>query len=100
MERRASETAHLIVGRTGKHLFLTDSDEGQPPLLLRMVDDGDDIKFRHDFLVHPIELSLCSKHVVIHLKIKVHVLMCRSALRSFKRRVAYANANFDRILCC
>lgn len=24
--------------------------------------------------------------------------LCRSALRSFKRRVAYANVNFDRIL--
>ncbi|URE41411.1 Putative serine esterase (DUF676) [Musa troglodytarum] len=65
LERRASETAHFIVGRTGKHLFLTDNDDGKPPLLLRMVDDCDDIKFR-------------------------------SALRSFKRRVAYANANFDR----
>ncbi|KAG1326521.1 putative lipase ROG1 [Cocos nucifera] len=67
LERRVSETAHLIVGRTGKHLFLTDNDDGRPPLLLRMVDDFDDIKFR-------------------------------SALRSFKRRVAYANANYDRIL--
>jgi Putative serine esterase (DUF676) len=46
LERRASETAHLIVGRTGKHLFLTDNDNGNPPLLLRMVDDSDDIKFR------------------------------------------------------
>ncbi|KQJ98504.1 hypothetical protein BRADI_3g37270v3 [Brachypodium distachyon] len=64
LERRASETAHLIVGRTGKHLFLTDSDDGRRPLLLQMVDDCDDIKFR-------------------------------SGLRSFKRRVAYANANFD-----
>ncbi|XP_010914117.1 uncharacterized protein [Elaeis guineensis] len=67
LERRASETAHLIVGRTGKHLFLTDSADGRPPLLLRMVDDCDDIKFR-------------------------------SALRSFKRRVAYANANYDHIV--
>uniref|UniRef100_A0A0D3H0V5 DUF676 domain-containing protein n=1 Tax=Oryza barthii TaxID=65489 RepID=A0A0D3H0V5_9ORYZ len=67
LERRASETAHLLVGRTGKHLFLTDNDDGRRPLLLQMVDDCDDIKFR-------------------------------SALRSFKRRVAYANANFDRIL--
>lgn len=24
--------------------------------------------------------------------------LCRSALRAFKRRVAYANANYDRIL--
>ncbi|KAG0466756.1 hypothetical protein HPP92_018336 [Vanilla planifolia] len=62
LERRASAAAHLIVGRTGKHLFLTDNDDGRPPLLLRMVDDCDDIK---------------------------------SALRTFKRRVAYANANYD-----
>ncbi|KAG0468411.1 hypothetical protein HPP92_017739 [Vanilla planifolia] len=64
LERRASAAAHLIVGRTGKHLFLTDNDDGRPPLLLRMVDDCDDIKFL-------------------------------SALRTFKRRVAYANANYD-----
>ncbi|KAG6511743.1 hypothetical protein ZIOFF_029820 [Zingiber officinale] len=67
LEQRASETAHFIVGRTGKHLFLTDKDDGKLPLLVRMVGDCDDIKFR-------------------------------SALRCFKRRVAYANANFDRIL--
>jgi hypothetical protein len=46
LERRASETAHLIVGRTGKHLFLTDNDDGRRPLLLRMVDDCDDLQFR------------------------------------------------------
>ncbi|XP_068647798.1 putative lipase C4A8.10 [Aristolochia californica] len=67
LERRASETAHWIVGRTGKHLFLTDSDDGKPPLLLQMVKDCDDIKFI-------------------------------SALRSFKRRVVYANANFDHMV--
>lgn len=67
LERRASETAHLIVGRTGKHLFLTDNDDGRRPLLLQMVQDHDDIKFR-------------------------------SGLRSFKRRVAYANANFDHMV--
>ncbi|WVZ92655.1 hypothetical protein U9M48_038702 [Paspalum notatum var. saurae] len=67
LERRASETAHLIVGRTGKHLFLTDNDDGRRPLLLRMVDDSGDLQFR-------------------------------SALRSFKRRVAYANANFDHMV--
>uniref|UniRef100_A0A804LW14 DUF676 domain-containing protein n=1 Tax=Zea mays TaxID=4577 RepID=A0A804LW14_MAIZE len=67
LERRASEAAHLIVGRTGKHLFLTDNDDGRRPLLLRMVDDSDDLQFR-------------------------------SALRSFKRRVAYANANFDHMV--
>lgn len=67
LEKRALETAHWIAGRTGKHLFLTDSDDGRPPLLLRMVDDSDGIKFR-------------------------------SALQSFKRRVAYANANFDHMV--
>ncbi|KAF8704479.1 hypothetical protein HU200_031433 [Digitaria exilis] len=67
LERRASETAHLIVGKTGKHLFLTDNDDGRRPLLLRMVDDCGDLQFR-------------------------------SALRSFKRRVAYANANFDHMV--
>ncbi|CAN1228873.1 Putative lipase ROG1 [Linum grandiflorum] len=64
LERRASQTAHLVAGKTGKHLFLTDNDGGKPPLLLRMVNDSDDLKFI-------------------------------SALRSFKRRVVYANANFD-----
>ncbi|KAL4283645.1 hypothetical protein GQ457_16G005400 [Hibiscus cannabinus] len=67
LEERASQTAHLVAGRSGKHLFLTDNDEGKPPLLLRMVDDGDDLKFI-------------------------------SALRAFKRRVAYANANYDHMV--
>ncbi|KAL6911608.1 hypothetical protein ACP4OV_000413 [Aristida adscensionis] len=64
LERTAAETAHFIVGRTGKHLFLTDRDDAKPPLLLRMVEDCDDGKFM-------------------------------SALRSFKRRVAYANITYD-----
>ncbi|CAI0402925.1 unnamed protein product [Linum tenue] len=64
LERQASQTAHLIAGRTGKHLFLTDNDHGKPPLLLRMVNDSDELKFI-------------------------------SALCAFKRRVLYANANFD-----
>ncbi|XP_026659321.1 uncharacterized protein LOC103704263 isoform X1 [Phoenix dactylifera] len=34
-----------IIGRTGKHLFLKDKDEGKPPLLLRMVNDCGDLKF-------------------------------------------------------
>ncbi|PIA28597.1 hypothetical protein AQUCO_06800038v1 [Aquilegia coerulea] len=67
LERRASQTAHWIAGRTGKHLFLTDNDDGKPPLLLRMVNDCDDIKFM-------------------------------SALRPFKRRIAYANANYDHMV--
>ncbi|KAL6984993.1 hypothetical protein U1Q18_018374 [Sarracenia purpurea var. burkii] len=67
LESRASQTAHWIAGRSGKHLFLTDKDEGKPPLLLQMVNDSDDLKFM-------------------------------SALRSFKRRVAYANANYDYVV--
>ncbi|XP_010939322.1 putative lipase ROG1 [Elaeis guineensis] len=34
-----------IIGRTGKHLFLKDKDEGKPPLLLQMVNDCGDLKF-------------------------------------------------------
>ncbi|XP_014493384.1 uncharacterized protein LOC106755695 [Vigna radiata var. radiata] len=67
LERRASETAHLVAGRSGKHLFLMDNDDGKRPLLLRMVNDSGDLKFM-------------------------------SALRAFKRRVAYANANYDHMV--
>ncbi|CAI9098572.1 OLC1v1035242C1 [Oldenlandia corymbosa var. corymbosa] len=67
LEKSAPQTAHWIAGRSGKHLFLTDDDSGKPPLLLRMVNDSEDLKFM-------------------------------SALRSFKRRVAYANANYDHIV--
>ncbi|KAL8136973.1 hypothetical protein V2J09_002974 [Rumex salicifolius] len=67
LEKQASQTAHLVAGRSGKHLFLTDNDDGKPPLLLRMVTDSYNLKFI-------------------------------SALRSFKRRVAYANTDYDRIL--
>ncbi|PSS21071.1 Lipase [Actinidia chinensis var. chinensis] len=67
LERSAPQTAHLIVGRSGKHLFLTDNDEGKRPLLVQMVNDSNDVKFM-------------------------------SALRSFKRRVAYANANYDYVV--
>ncbi|KAK3121009.1 hypothetical protein QOZ80_8BG0644630 [Eleusine coracana subsp. coracana] len=67
MENVASRIVHWIFRRTGRHLFLTDGDEGQPPLLQRMVEDHDDLKFI-------------------------------SALRAFKRRVAYANADCDHIV--
>ncbi|KAL3643207.1 hypothetical protein CASFOL_014022 [Castilleja foliolosa] len=67
LEKSAPQTAHWIAGRSGKHLFLTDRDDGKPPLLLRMANDSDDLRFI-------------------------------SALRSFKRRVAYANANYDLII--
>ncbi|XP_019174516.1 PREDICTED: uncharacterized protein LOC109170039 [Ipomoea nil] len=34
-----------ILGRTGRHLFLTDSDNGKPPLLLQMASDSEDLPF-------------------------------------------------------
>ncbi|XVF36491.1 hypothetical protein REPUB_Repub19eG0063000 [Reevesia pubescens] len=34
-----------FLGRTGKHLFLTDGKNGKPPLLLQMVRDCEDLKF-------------------------------------------------------
>uniref|UniRef100_A0A453RT71 DUF676 domain-containing protein n=1 Tax=Aegilops tauschii subsp. strangulata TaxID=200361 RepID=A0A453RT71_AEGTS len=61
------ELYNLCITTSGFKWKQTDSDDGRRPLLLQMVQDHDDIKFR-------------------------------SGLRSFKRRVAYANANFDRIL--
>ncbi|KQJ95038.1 putative lipase ROG1 [Brachypodium distachyon] len=67
MERFASRVIHWIFRRTGRHLFLTDNDEGEPPLLQRMVEDYSDLHFI-------------------------------SALRAFKRRVVYANADCDHIV--
>ncbi|XP_057533319.1 putative lipase ROG1 [Amaranthus tricolor] len=34
-----------FLGRTGRHLFLTDEDKGKPPLLLRMVTDCEGLPF-------------------------------------------------------
>lgn len=45
LEKSASQTAHWVAGRSGKHLFLTDNDDGKPPLLLQMVKDSDDLHF-------------------------------------------------------
>nr|CAD1818713.1 unnamed protein product [Ananas comosus var. bracteatus] len=45
MENFASRVIHWIFRRTGKHLFLTDNDEGKPPLLRRMLDDCGDLFF-------------------------------------------------------
>lgn len=38
------------LGKTGKHLFLADGDDGKPPLLLRMVSDRRNLKFMWVFL--------------------------------------------------
>lgn len=44
MEKVAARISGIL-GRTGKHLFLTDTDNGKPPLLLQMVRDCEDLKF-------------------------------------------------------
>ncbi|OMO57465.1 hypothetical protein COLO4_35370 [Corchorus olitorius] len=44
LEKFAAHTSWLL-GKTGKHLFLTDGMKGKPPLLLRMVSDCEDLKF-------------------------------------------------------
>jgi len=44
LEKAVSRVAGVF-GKTGKHLFLTDRDNGKPPLLLQMVHDSEDIKF-------------------------------------------------------
>ncbi|KAK4434286.1 putative lipase ROG1 [Sesamum alatum] len=44
MEKVASRASWLL-GRTGRHLFLSDCDDGKPPLLLRMSSDSEDLKF-------------------------------------------------------
>ncbi|WCJ36428.1 alpha/beta-Hydrolases superfamily protein [Euphorbia peplus] len=67
MEKAASLIIHWIFKRTGRHLFLTDDDEGKPPLLKRMIEDYGDCYFM-------------------------------SALRVFKRRVAYSNVGYDHIV--
>lgn len=44
LEKLASRIS-WILGRTGKHQFLTDTDTGEPPLLLQMAQDCEDLKF-------------------------------------------------------
>ena len=46
-EKVASCVIHLIFRRTGRHLFLTDADEGNPPLLKRMLEDHDNCYFMY-----------------------------------------------------
>ncbi|CAL9116026.1 unnamed protein product [Musa textilis] len=44
LEKMAYHTC-WIFGRTGKHLFLKDKDNGKPPLLVQMVNDYGDLRF-------------------------------------------------------
>ncbi|XP_059627805.1 lipid droplet phospholipase 1-like isoform X2 [Cornus florida] len=45
LEKAAGLVIHWIFRRTGRHLFLTDEDEGKPPLLRRMVEDHSEYYF-------------------------------------------------------
>ncbi|KMZ75074.1 putative Lipase/serine esterase [Zostera marina] len=45
LENLAPSVAPYLVGRTGYQLFLTDGKLNEPPLLLRMSSDCDDLKF-------------------------------------------------------
>ena len=47
IEKFACCIIHFIFRRTGKHLFLTDNDDGKPPLLQLMVDDCEDLRFMY-----------------------------------------------------
>lgn len=45
LEKVVISRAHWVVGRTGKHLFLTDGDESHAPLLQRMIRDCEEGQF-------------------------------------------------------
>lgn len=51
LEKMAYHTC-WILGRTGKHLFLKDKDNGKPPLLVQMVNDYGDLRFMWALLCH------------------------------------------------
>lgn len=93
LEYLAPSVAPYLVGRTGYQLFLTDGKPNEPPLLLQMSSDCDDLKFmwekknhyHHHFAVMFIHNSFFYDH---------H----RSSLASFQSRFLYANMSYDRIL--
>ena len=45
LEKLAPPLAPIVIGRTGRQLFLTDGKPSKPPLLLRMTSDYEDKKF-------------------------------------------------------
>lgn len=59
-EKLASCVIHLIFRRTGRHLFLTDDDEGKPPLLKRMVEDYDDCYFMYVYFLISYQFPILS----------------------------------------
>ncbi|CAM8914294.1 unnamed protein product [Rhodiola kirilowii] len=59
---KAASAASGILGRTGRHLFLTDKTDGNPPLLVQMVNDCEDLKF--------ISALTCFKRRVLYANIR------------------------------
>ncbi|KAJ4840355.1 hypothetical protein Tsubulata_007623 [Turnera subulata] len=79
LEKTAPLIIHWIFKRTGRHLFLTDNDNGQRPLLRRMIEDSGDCFFMY---VVPTQ-NFCDQ--------RTDAKLLRSALRTFNRRVVYSN---------
>lgn len=50
MEYLASRVIHWLFGRAGRHLFLTDNEEGKPPLLLRMITNSSNLPFMYVYV--------------------------------------------------
>lgn len=99
LEKVAARTSWCL-GRSGRHLFLTDRDKGKPPLLIQMVNDTEDLNFLWVLVVSYICFcNILSATILDDSRICHHIsCLCRSALQSFRRRVAYANVLYDRIL--
>jgi len=86
-----------LAGKSGKHLFLKDVEDEKPPLLLQMVTDYGGLHFM--YAMKTIRLVSRKGEVSpVAATCLIFCLCCRSALRSFKRRVVYSNVCNDCIL--
>ncbi|KAK4766601.1 hypothetical protein SAY87_008243 [Trapa incisa] len=66
-EKAASCVIHWIFRRTGRHLFLTDDDEGKPPLLRRMIEDNEECHFMSALCIFKRRVAYsnaCYDHIV------------------------------------
>ena len=89
LEALAAPLAPLLVGRTGSQLYLTDT-EGGLPLLLAMTADSESGPFLSVYF-----LALGSDASQL---LSGRLKGCRSGLRAFRRRVVYANAEYDHMV--
>ena len=86
-----------LAGKSGKHIFLKDVEDEKPPLLLQMVTDYGGLHFMYAMKI----IQLFSRKGDVSsfaVTCFIFCLCCRSALRSFKRRVVYSNVCNDCIL--